>query len=238
MNLTKLGLRTPRKDTDLVKAGAGGRCHRNRCRTRLTMDTVDGVLVAVCVPCDRNKRGLCRDCPKKMETNPFHDTNGKNIRFRCDACALRHASALKKAAYDRDPEHYRVIRRRSNAQPHVKAGMRERHKKWLEKNPPRPRNDFERELERRYKRAWAAQFYKDPAKLAEKNRKRREWLATNREAHEKNLERNRAYYRRIAAKRDAERRERRRAAVLAGQVKRLTARDRQWLRKFRQLEAA
>jgi hypothetical protein len=207
----------------------GDRCHRGRCRARLTIETVDGVMTVSCGPCDRNMKGLCRECPRKMETNPFQETNGRIIRFRCDRCTRRHASELAKVRYHRNPEHHREIRRRSNARPHVKAGAHERHRKWLEKNPQTPRNEFERELQRKYKRAWSSQYFSDPLKRAERNRKRREWFAKNPEAKALNAQRHRDYNARTMAERAAKRLERRKVAVLAGEVKRLTARDRQWL---------
>jgi hypothetical protein len=201
------------------------RCRLSRCREVLTIDTDgNGRTITVCKSCERNKAGFCRECPRRMEKGP----GWRNIRFRCDRCTRRHEAELKHAAYHRDPEHFRELRRRSNAKPDVRARMLAKHREWLKTHPQTPRTKAERRLHRLYHKAWRAKFFSDPAnreRRRQEQKRRRQDPAYRARLNEKQ----RAYRRRVDRPDLRRAAEERRELVLAGKVRRLTARDRRWL---------
>ena len=98
------------------------RCDRRHCRAPLEFTTTAlGLVVATCKPCQRNVRGLCRDCPTAVASHRHQ---------RCAACAHAHRLVLgrrrDRARYpDRREAMVAGARRRRHASPTIRARIRE-----------------------------------------------------------------------------------------------------------------
>ncbi len=174
---------------------SGPLCPNQLCRARLYFTTNgSGRDVAICELCDRNKRGLCRDCPRALA---FKGTNRGSTQ-RCPSCRKRQATKVKVESYQRH------------------RGRLLREHRWRLKNDP---------VFRAEKMA-AAAAYRETHKEKRDDIARLYHKLWTRAAYKKPEYRNRVNRRRTEI-----RQAKRRQAVLAGQVKRLTARDRQVLRQ-------
>lgn len=138
------------------------RCPRGGCGEMAEATTNGaGRLVFVCRPCERNRLGICRDCP-----NPIRGRRS----FRCASCRLtrrRLVDRRKKRQARRDPEENARIcakQRRYRAQPHVRAAVRLTCKRSAAKHP-RIRDGFDRI----YQREWFRQRMSDPTYRARRN---------------------------------------------------------------------
>jgi hypothetical protein len=155
----------------------GDLCARRYCATPLVIGTDgNGKLLSDCPSCERNKRGLCRDCPAPLQ---IVAATGKPSpkAMRCQRCALAWLAAKKKRAYHADPAKYRLQRRQSSKRPHVREREKRWRAEWL-KHRPRTTRD---ELDKLYHRAWRAKHFSDPRNRAHRNAVRRRWVAANRE---------------------------------------------------------
>jgi hypothetical protein len=205
----------------------GDLCPRRGCRSVLVIETNGkGQLVVSCPPCERNRVGLCRDCPA-----PLAKPDGRRLHegwtLRCRRCALAVLAAKKRHAYRLDPTPFLASRRRSNAKPEVKARMKERHKAWRAANA-KPMTPAERKLYNLYLKAWREKYYSDPANRERKKARYRKWRNSPTVRESLNA-RERARKAKLAPQIATAKAEQRRALVLSGQVYRLTKRDRQWL---------
>lgn len=151
----------------------GDICTRHACRTPLDISTDgDGRTIAVCKPCERNKAGLCRDCPAKLV---WHAHAGYGNQMRCRQCQRRRDAERHRRARAADPEHHRQIKRASDArlgeagrQRRLEAQRRRRREK------PEPYTV----LDRLYgKAAYHKRKAADPNFRAKMNAKRRAWMS-------------------------------------------------------------
>jgi hypothetical protein len=126
----------------------GRLCPRRGCGTVLDFVT-DGVgrVVALCMPCERNRAGWCRDCP----IGRLHDPRA----LRCPPCAQTHRRRQKKAQHVRDWAHpetrarrlaYFAIRRQEPAVKEYQQRYKREHAV--------PRDDFDRRYHREWARRW------------------------------------------------------------------------------------
>lgn len=155
------------------------RCTRRYCGEPLTErhDRVFGRVALVCVPCERKKAGLCRDCPAPV--------NGSALR--CKPCSKRQTRKrdrdAKRTAY-RDPverEKKLAARRRQMSTPERRAAHAAWQRDYRAKQPKQPQTD----LDRFYRRTWQQTKYaNDPVYREKMKRKARERA---RRAHQRDL---------------------------------------------------
>ncbi len=148
----KLGIRNLRP-ANTTPAASVDRCPKRACGTRLRMEVqLGGVVVGICDPCERNKRGLCRLCPKPLA---HKGRNKGNAQF-CNACRAKHRKEYTDGWYQANREDQLSLtkrRYRANraARLEYAANYRKAH--------PSKRDD----IDRLYHRTWARNAYKDPA---------------------------------------------------------------------------
>jgi hypothetical protein len=112
-----------------------------------------GALVAICDPCDRNRRGLCRLCPKRLA---FKGKNRGNAQF-CADCRAKHRHEYTETWYQNNrDQQLRAAKRRHRAH---RAERLAYAKEYRRLHPPPKRDD----IDRMYHRDWARNAYKDPA---------------------------------------------------------------------------
>jgi hypothetical protein len=139
------------------------RCPRNHCR--LLMEAVverSGHVVFVCSGCARNKRGLCRDCPRRLTDRRW---------MRCPSCAVARRRALDR---DRDRERY-PRRRLAVLADHKKRAalpsVREHRRQYMHAYRAAHPHDA---CGRAYNRVYMALRRADPAYRAKQNARKRE----------------------------------------------------------------
>lgn len=154
------------------------RCPRGFCGHAMET-TTDGMgrVVFSCPACARNKRGLCRECPKSL-TDPR--------QLRCPTCSRKRHLAQCRV---RDRERYAARRndvlrhhRERNARPEIRE-WRRRYMAAYRQAHPRDAND------RAYGRAWNAARRADPAYRARENARKRKQRRLARERASLNQER-------------------------------------------------
>jgi hypothetical protein len=129
------------------------RCPRRHCGEKLTErhDRQVGRIQMVCEPCDRNARGLCRDCPA---TKPYR-------AMRCASCARRKMLARESAAARAEyaipelRERKLATRRLRESTPEMRTKRAKETAARRAAKPKEPRT----ELDRMYTRAWANNRY-------------------------------------------------------------------------------
>jgi hypothetical protein len=129
-----------------------------------------GTVRFVCPPCERNRRGLCRDCPAKLPGSRF---------LRCRACGRARTLAADRA---RDRMRYPTRRKETLA----RHRERQRDPAWRAHRAAymrayrsrAPRDGFDRA----YQRVYMATRRADPRYLARQNARRRELRAMKRQA--------------------------------------------------------
>jgi hypothetical protein len=161
------------------------RCPRRYCGSLLTErhDRQIGRLEMVCEPCDRNARGLCRDCPA---SKPYR-------ALRCASCARRKMLARESAAARAEyaipelRERKLATRRLRESTPEMRT---KRAKETAARRAAKPKEPTT-ELDRIYKRAWSNHRYAtDPVyrekikrQTRERAQRRRLALLAEREAN-------------------------------------------------------
>lgn len=130
------------------------RCHRINCRAVLRDETdAIGRLTLVCEPCERNRAGLCRDCPAPLE---------KPKALRCPTCAYRRnleRVRTQSAHYYREHRTRVLARQRSyQARPEVAEKLRGYKRDWAARN----RDDAHRLVQREYQRQRRARLRGTP----------------------------------------------------------------------------
>lgn len=147
------------------------RCPRRNCGY-LMSSTTDGMgrVAFVCEACARNRRGLCRDCPRAL---------GYPNRLRCPTCAVkRHLAAARKRDRERYPKRRRQVlahHRRRNEIP----AIREHRRRYMDDyRAAHPRDG----LDRAYMRAYMASRRADPTYRARENARKRACRAQRRAA--------------------------------------------------------
>lgn len=110
------------------------RCPRYRCTEVARVVAIGGTTRIVCTACERNQRGLCRDCPRRLE----------NARaLRCRGCAT-----LRRIRYDRRRASERHAERRPEdivRQTAYRTANREKAREYLRQWRTRnPRDDRDR----------------------------------------------------------------------------------------------
>jgi hypothetical protein len=159
-----------RQTPTLAHPGTVDRCPKRYCMERLRIVVQPGgVCEAICDPCDRNARGLCRDCPRKL----VFKGNNRGNTFWCAECRARHAEDRKRDRYEatRD-EQLKKLRRRWRTDRAYRKKRLEYLTKYRATHPAKKYDD----VDRLYKRTWWKNAMKDPnyreKELARRNRKR------------------------------------------------------------------
>lgn len=148
-------------------------CRRRGCGAILDVEVVGslGMLRESCPRCARNKRGLCRDCPRPL-ARPRH--------MRCLVCrraaqlaAQRRCDAQRQA--DPAMRRARLDRMRlQRARPEVRERRRLECKAWAARNP---RDETDRAIARaRYR----LRYYQDPAFRAHESKRQVRWRQARR----------------------------------------------------------
>lgn len=148
-----LGTRNLRPAVDLLPT-TDDHCPKRACRARLRMEVqLGGTVVAICDPCDRNRRGLCRLCPKPLT---HKGRNRGNAQF-CDDCRVKTREEYQENWYqiNRDDQLSRAKKRHRTHRAERLAYAKE----YRRLHPPPKRDD----IDRMYHRDWARNAYKDPA---------------------------------------------------------------------------
>ncbi|HEY4137067.1 MAG TPA: hypothetical protein VGN65_01330 [Casimicrobiaceae bacterium] len=152
---------------------SGIRCERYMCGSQLVeREGRFGKITWACPSCDRNKRGLCRDCPDRLAS-----LNA----MRCRACAKRHKragqAASKRRIYRSSPRgRNRILanNRRSRRKPEILSRDRARQKGYRAEHP------VERDaFTKTYFREYARQRRADPEKNNHDLQLRRDRYAAN-----------------------------------------------------------
>lgn len=88
------------------------RCPLTRCNSRLDTRT-DGLgrVLVFCPACERNARGLCRDCPASIRRPGLRRQNWPK---RCATCQNQHRTDKTRKRYKARPDHYRMMKRRND----------------------------------------------------------------------------------------------------------------------------
>lgn len=169
------------------------RCTRRGCGTILVdrMDDV-GRLMLVCLGCERQAQGICRDCSQPT---------GTPSRWRCASHKKARQRELDRQSYARTMEdptrRAKILARQRKRMSTPEARARENNRRH--RKPKSPRS----EIDRAYQRAWCAKAKQDPAYREAQNQKQRERRAAKRErdaaAYEAKLARKRAEYARDMA---------------------------------------
>lgn len=146
-----LSVRNLRPSTDMLPT-SDDRCPKRACRARLRMEVqLGGAVAAICDPCDRNRGGLCRLCPKTLT---HKGQNRGNAQF-CDECRAKNRHDYQSTWYqsNRD-EQIRQTKKyyRQNRATRLEYAAQYR------KDHPVKRDD----IDRLYFRDWARNAYKDP----------------------------------------------------------------------------
>ena len=147
-------------------------CRRNGCGARIEerLDSI-GRLTFACPNCERNKRGVCRDCPRHL-TNPR--------ALRCEPCRIkrlreRHNRSCRKSWWKRHDEV--LARQRAYAQrPEVRARRLAKLAEYRAQHPVQRDDQL-----RAYHRVWMRERRNDPALRERENARRRELAARKRE---------------------------------------------------------
>lgn len=157
-----LGVRNLRPTADMLPT-SDDHCPKRACRARLRMEVqLGGTVVAICDPCVRNKRGLCRHCPKRLT---FKGDCRGSTQF-CDDCRATNQKDYKVRWYRTNREQKlaaskKRYRRNRSTRLAYAAKYRRLH--------PQPKRD---DIDRMYHRDWARNALKDPAYHARELRRR------------------------------------------------------------------
>lgn len=153
--------------TSSLRQPAPTRCPRTNCGDLLDITTDgNGHVLVTCAGCLRNRRKLCRDCPRSL---------AKCNALRCPTCAK---GRLHAAQLERDRARYPRKRkadlaRHRSALPHV----RERRRQYMANyRATHPRDD----IDRLYQRLWMTTRRASPAFRAKENKRKRELRARSR----------------------------------------------------------
>lgn len=144
-------------------------CPRKNCG-ELMRDTLDalGRVALVCDACARNRRGLCRDCGRKL-----HATNRRGT-MRCEACAARRTAELTQAYESARYARRKAKMRRWGKRYRARKAIREHRRRYMETyRATHPRDAFDRA----YGRAYMAARREDPVYRAQINTRKRELRA-------------------------------------------------------------
>lgn len=148
MNLAKLGIKGRRNNAAVAAKGPDDRCPLHRCREKLRSEVnAIGAVVWVCDPCERNGKGLCRDCPAKLQDHRKDGRRGMRPMF-CRTCRLKRQAIRRRVDYETRPEHYRKIKNRSSRRPKVRARQLAYVKDWKKRQPKQPSDELTRKCVR------------------------------------------------------------------------------------------
>lgn len=141
------------------------RCPRRYCGVLLELTTDgNGSVVAVCSACARNRRGLCRDCPRPRASHSM----------RCSVCALARSRARE---LEKDRARYPKRRAKVLAHHKVRAAIpaiREHRRRYMVAyRHANPRDANSRAYQRAYMQARRA----DPLYRFRQNARKRELRA-------------------------------------------------------------
>ncbi len=114
-----------------------------KCNARLIHEiTREGYIRVCCPACDRMTRGICADCPRRVEGN------ARRAR-RCAQCKRREHDAAVERHRRKDPKHRRCLQRAAFARQQADPERRERSlsykKAWRQANPEKVRAQKRRE---------------------------------------------------------------------------------------------
>jgi hypothetical protein len=110
------------------------------CGGPLRIDTNgNGMTVVTCEWCERQKRGICRDCPKPVY--------GKRAR-RCRECANKAIRESEREWFERNRDTELAKYREYYNQPEVRAARNEYKRQWRKANPEKVRAQKKRYVQR------------------------------------------------------------------------------------------